>query len=132
MDVVLAVAVGVVSMQSAFDAHGLKTPAWAVIGLIQLSVLPLAFRRVRPVPVFAVTLAAAVAGFLAFDGFQVAGPLIALYTVARLCERPVATAAAATGVVAALLPAAADRSPRLGFDGLVAVLFAAARDTRRS
>src|SRR4051794_34841772 len=123
MDVALALLVGVVSMQSAFDAHGFKSPAWAVVALIQASVLPLAFRRVWPVQVFAVTLAAAVAGFLAFDGFQIAGPLIALYTVARMCDRSVSTPAAATGVVAALLPAAAKGSGSPLFDLLVSLLF---------
>ena len=41
----------------------------------------------RPVAVFVVTLAAAVVSVLVFESFQVLGALIALYTVARYCDR---------------------------------------------
>ena len=89
------------------DDGTLKSPAWAVIGLIPLTALPLAFRRVRPVAVFAVTLAAAVGSVLVFDGFQVLGALIALYTVARYCDRPTSLGAVGARVVASVIPAVA-------------------------
>ena len=50
-DVVLALLLGVVCLQSAFGEHGLKQPGWAVVLLIELSVLPLALRRSRPLAV---------------------------------------------------------------------------------
>src|SRR5437868_10566609 len=92
-DVVLALLLGVVCLQSAFGDHGLKQPGWAAVALIELSVLPLALRRSRPLAVLATTLAAAIVGDLWFSGFLLPGPLIALYTVAAHCERRVALAA---------------------------------------
>jgi hypothetical protein len=86
-DVVLALLLGAALLQSAFDEQGLKEPGWAVIALIELTVLPLVLRRSRPVAVLAITLAAAIAGDLLFVGFQIPGPVIALYTVAARCER---------------------------------------------
>lgn len=108
-DVALALVLGVVCLQSAFGDHGLKQPGWALIALIELSVLPLAVRRSRPVAVLATTLAAAIVGDLWFSGFLLPGPVIALYTVAAHCERRLAlTAAAATGV-ALVIPAVAGK-----------------------
>jgi CheY-like chemotaxis protein/HPt (histidine-containing phosphotransfer) domain-containing protein len=52
-DVALALALGVVCLQSAFGADGLERPAWAVVLLIELSVLPLAVRRSHPLAVLA-------------------------------------------------------------------------------
>ena len=86
---------------------GVKQPAWAVIGLIELTVLPLALRRSRPVAVLAVTLAAAILGDLLFVGFQIPGPAIALYTVAAHCERRLAVAAAGATALALVVPAVA-------------------------
>jgi len=106
----MAVGVAVVSMQSAFDDGALKRPAWAVIALILATALPLAFRRVRPVAVFAVTLAAAVGSVLVFESFQVLGALIALYTVARYCDRTTSLGAVGAGVVASVIPAVAKGS----------------------
>src|SRR4051794_40050448 len=93
-DLALAVLVGLVGLQSASDADGLKDPAWAVIGLIECTALPLAVRSLWPLPVLAITLVAAVAGDLLFGGLQLAGPVIALYTVARHHERRVSLTAA--------------------------------------
>src|SRR3954468_14025114 len=108
-DVALALVLGVVSLQSAFGDHGLKQPGWAVVLLIELSVLPLALRRSRPVAVLVTTLAAAIAGDLWFAGFLLPGPVIALYTVAAHCERRVAVAAAAATGVALVIPVVAGK-----------------------
>src|SRR5215217_6464245 len=94
----LAVLVGLLGLQSASDTDGLKDPAWAVIGLIEATALPL--------PVLGITLVAAVAGDLLFDGLQLAGPVIALYTVARHHDRRVSSAAAAVTAAGLAVPAA--------------------------
>src|SRR5690348_5714045 len=93
IDVVLALVLGVVCLQGVFGTNGVKQPWWAAIALTQLSVLPLAVRRSRPVALLATTLGAAIAGDLWFSGFLLPGPVIALYTVAAHCERRVAVAA---------------------------------------
>jgi signal transduction histidine kinase len=124
-DLALAAAIGAVSMQSAFAGSELKSPAWAAILLTQLTALPVAFRRVRPVAAFAVALAAAVAGFLAFDGFLVLGPLVALYAVARHADRASSLGAAAAGVTASLLPAAATGQDNPLFATVATVSFGA-------
>jgi signal transduction histidine kinase len=108
-DVVLALVLGVLSLQSAFGDHGLKQPGLAVVLLIELSVLPLAVRRSRPLAVLATTLAAAIIGDLLFSGFLLPGPVIALYTVAAHCERRVALAAAGITGVALVVPAVAGK-----------------------
>jgi hypothetical protein len=72
------VLVGLLALQGASDADGVKDPAWAVIGLIECTALPLAWRSLWPLPVLGVTLTAAVAGDLLFEGLQFAGPVIAL------------------------------------------------------
>ena len=77
-DLALAVLVGLLALQGASDADGVKDPAWAVIGLIECTALPLAWRSLWPLPVLGVTLTAAVAGDLLFEGLQFAGPVIAL------------------------------------------------------
>jgi signal transduction histidine kinase len=105
-DLALAVLVGLVGLQSASDAHGLKDPAWAVIGLIECTALPLAVRSLWPLLVLGVTLVAAVAGDLLFGGLQLAGPVIALYTVARHHDRGVSSAAAAVTAAGLAVPAA--------------------------
>jgi signal transduction histidine kinase len=108
-DVALALVLGVVCLQSAFGDHGLKQPGWAVVLLIELSVLPLAVRRSRPLAVLATTLAAAIVGDLWFAGFLLPGPVIALYTVAAHCERRIALAAAGATGVALVIPAVAGK-----------------------
>src|SRR3954468_4314761 len=105
-DLALAVLVGLVGLQSTSDADGVKDPAWAVIGLIECTALPLALRSLWPVEVLGVTLAAAVAGALLFSGLQLLGPLIALYTVARRRDRRVSLAAAAVTAAGLAVPAA--------------------------
>ena len=122
-DVVLALVLGVLCLQSAFGDHGLKQPGWAAVLLVELSVLPLAVRRSRPVAVLAITLAAAIAGDLWFSGFLVPGPVIALYTVAAHCERRVAVAAALATGAALLVPALARRG--VSSAGFAAAMYAA-------
>jgi hypothetical protein len=63
-DVALALVLGVLCLQSVFGDHGLNQPGWAVVLLIELSVLPLAVRSSRPLEVLATTLAAAIIGDL--------------------------------------------------------------------
>jgi len=125
-DLGLAVLLGVVSMQSAFDGGGLKEPAVVVIGLIELSVLPIAFRRMWPVPVLAITLGAAVAGEAVIESFHVLGPAIALYTVARECEYAVAVKAAAATAVVLVWPASIDASENPLFAAGIYAVFVAA------
>src|SRR5215211_5618422 len=105
-DLALAVLVGLLGLQGASDADGVKDPAWAVIGLIECTALPLAVRSLWPLPVLGVTLAAAVAGDLLFGGLQLAGPVIALYSVARHHERRVSLTATAVTALALAVSAA--------------------------
>lgn len=125
-DLALAVLVGLLGLQGASDADGVKDPAWAVIGLIECTALPLAWRSLWPLPVLGITLAAAVAGDLLFDGLQVAGPVIALYTVARRHDRRVSLAAAAVTAVGLAVSTAsrAAESPLFAI-GICLVLVAA-------
>jgi signal transduction histidine kinase len=104
-DVALGLLLGVVLLPSASDGQGFKQPAWAVVVLIELTALPLAVRRRWPIAVLAVTLLAAIVGDLLFVGFQVPGPLIALYTVAAHCERGRSLAAAGATALALVVPA---------------------------
>src|SRR4051812_30676044 len=105
-DLALAVLVGLVGLQRASDADGLKDPAWAVIGLIECTALPLAVRSLWPLAVLGITLVAAVAGDLLFGGLQLAGPVIALYTVARRHDRRVSLTAAAVTAAGLAVPTA--------------------------
>ncbi|HEU0243289.1 MAG TPA: histidine kinase [Candidatus Limnocylindrales bacterium] len=79
------------------------------LALILLQTLPLAFRRVAPIPVFLVTMAALIGqGFSAGASFNSSiGALVALFTVAEQCDRR-------TGIVTAVAAAAA-------ISGLIAV-----------
>lgn len=72
------------------------------LALILLQTLPLAFRRVAPVPVFIVTMTALIGqGLFAGTTFNSSlGALVALFTVAEQCDRR-------TGTVAAVAAAAA-------------------------
>src|SRR3954452_8662903 len=105
-DLALAALVGLLGLQGASDADGVKDPAWAVIGLIECTALPLAWRSLWPLSVLGITLVAAVAGDLLFGGLLLAGPVIALYTVARHHERRVSVAATAVTALALAVSAA--------------------------
>jgi CheY-like chemotaxis protein len=126
-DVALALVLGVVCLQSAFGADGLERPAWAVVLLIELSVLPLAVRRSHPLAVLATTLAAAIVGDLWFAGFLLPGPVIALYTVGAHCERRIALATAGATGVALVIPAVAGKGvSSAGFAVAMYAVFAVA------
>jgi signal transduction histidine kinase len=75
-------------------------PAGLVL-LTLLTALPIALRRRAPLPVLAITLAAALAADLAYESFPFPGPLVALYTVGAHVGRP-ASLLAAAGAAAAL------------------------------
>src|SRR5215212_5772483 len=122
----LAVLVGLVGLQSASDTDGLKDPAWAVIALIEATALPLAVRSLWPLPVLGITLVAAVAGDLLFDGLQLAGPVIALYTVARHHDRRVSSAAAAVAAAGLAVPAASRAAENPLFAMAIYLILAAA------
>jgi signal transduction histidine kinase len=83
-DTLLALALAVPTSSAAFadPGAGFREPAWLVLPLLALTVLPLAARRYSPVPVFGVTLGAAVALELLEGTFQAQGSIVALYTVA--------------------------------------------------
>ena len=100
-DTLLALALAVPTSSAAFadPGDGLREPAWLVVPLLALSVLPLAARRYRPVPVFAVTLGAAVVLELLEGTFQAQASIVALYTVAAHRGRRAATWAMVATVV---------------------------------
>src|SRR3954470_9376467 len=124
-DLALAALVGLLGLQGASDADGVKEPAWAVIGLIECTALPLAWRSLWPLPVLGITLVAAVAGDLLFGGLQLAGPVIALYTVARHHERRVSLTATAVTALA-LAVSAASRAAENPFFAIAIYLVLAA------
>ena len=70
--------------------------------LTLLATLPIALRRRFPLPVLAITLAAALAADLAYDSFPFPGPLVAVYSVGAHVCRP--TSLYAAGATAAALP----------------------------
>src|SRR3954468_15554919 len=106
VDSALAFVLTVLYLPGAMDDE----PTAVVVPLALVQTLPLAFRRVRPVSVLAVTL---VAGIVFNVGFADSptlpiGVVVSLYTVAAYCERTVSTRAAL--LTGATLPlAAADR-----------------------
>src|SRR4051794_4462580 len=92
VDSALALVLAVLYLPGATDAD----PEAAAVPLALAQTLPLAFRRVRPVAVLAVTL---VAGIVFNVGFADSptlpiGVVVSLYTVAAYCERTVSTRAA--------------------------------------
>jgi signal transduction histidine kinase len=102
---------------------GMPSP---LVLLTLLATLPIALRRRRPLPVLAVTLAAALTADLAYDSFPFPGALVALYSVAAHVGRPRSLIAA--GATAAALPLLLLGDAGLGFWEIVAIyaVFAAA------
>ena len=125
-DVALGLLLGLVSLQSAFDSQGLKEPGWAVLGLIELTALPLAVRRRWPITVLAVTLSAAIVGDLLSFGFQLPGPVIALYTVAAHCGRPRSLVAAGGTALAVAVPVVGRAAAEPAFPVAAYAVFATA------
>jgi hypothetical protein len=126
-DVALALVLGVLCLQSAFGADGLERPGWAVVLLIELSVLPLAVRPSHPLAVLATTLAVAIVGDLWFAGFLLPGPVIALYTGGAHRERCIALAAGgATGVALVIAAVAGKGVSTAGFAVAMYAVFAVA------
>src|SRR4051794_31054861 len=100
VDSALALVLAVLYLPGATDAD----PQAAAVPLALAQTLPLAFRRVRPVAVLAVTLVAGIlfnAAFAASPTLPL-GVVVALYTVAASCDRPISARAAL--VVGVTLP----------------------------
>jgi signal transduction histidine kinase len=102
LDATLALVLTVLYLPGATDDQGaLRQPASLVVPLALAQTLPLAFRRLRPLTVLAVTLVAGIvfnAG-LADSPTLPVGVVISLYTVASHCHRSVAVRAGlVTGV----------------------------------
>jgi signal transduction histidine kinase len=101
-DVVLAAALSV--LLAAMVAAREWPPLAVVVPLTLLQSVPLAWRRVRPLLVLGIAVVATVAQFAVTGQYLPVGVLIALYTVAAYCQRPVAIRAAlATGLALAPL-----------------------------
>ena len=79
-DTLLALALAVPTSSAAFadPGAGFREPAWLVLPLLALTVLPLAARRYSPVPVFGVTLGAATISWT-----LTSGPLAGLSGIAQ-------------------------------------------------
>ena len=120
------------------EGVGPEGPPGSPTGLVLLTLLatlPIAVRRRFPLPVLGITLAAAMAAYIAYDSFPLPGPLVAVYSVGAHVGRPATLIAA--GATAAALPLLLLGDSNLGFWELVALLagFAAAwllGDNRRT
>jgi signal transduction histidine kinase len=101
-DSLLALLLAVPTSTAAFadPGEGLREPAWLVLPLLALSVLPLAARRYRPLSVFGVTLGAALVLELLEGTFQAQASIVALYTIAAHSGRRAAKWAAVATVAA--------------------------------
>jgi signal transduction histidine kinase len=75
-----------------------------LVPLALAQTLPLAWRRLRPLAVLAITVAATVALFAAVRSYDPVGAIVALYTVAGHCERPVAIRAGVATLLALVVP----------------------------
>ncbi|HZE04292.1 MAG TPA: sensor histidine kinase [Solirubrobacteraceae bacterium] len=96
-DSLLALFLTVVSVASAVVAHkhGTEPAAILEIILVPFTTAPIALRRYRPLAVLAVTTSAGVLILILTSQAQFpVGVLVALYTVASRCERPVSIRAA--------------------------------------
>jgi signal transduction histidine kinase len=105
-DVLLAVAAAALSVPALFNDH--VDLLWVSVLVLALTAAPLLVRRIWPVPVFGLVLAAAAgAGLWRADAVDGAALLVALYTVASMRPRRVALGCAAVleaaGVIALLV-----------------------------
>jgi hypothetical protein len=121
----LLLAVPTIGGLVADEAH-VQRPWWFVAPVAALTTLPLAFRRTRPLAVFAITLGALVVLLVAdVDTFS-PGVAVASYTLAAYCARPTALKAGVVGLLA-LVPASSYASgPDAVFGFLGPVVFTGA------
>jgi signal transduction histidine kinase/DNA-binding CsgD family transcriptional regulator len=121
-DVILAVVVSVPAFVGTVPAiaseRHQQTLVAAAVPLALMQALPLAWRRVQPLAVLAVTVAATVALFGVGGRFFPLGVAIALYTVAAHRERPQALRAGLAALAVLAVPIALAGYPRP--DSLVA------------
>jgi signal transduction histidine kinase len=87
------------------DQKGLAGPSALGVGLLLLLAVPLAWRRIAPHAVLAITYAGSVAAVLAMVPTQLAPPIVALYTVAayRTRRESVPWLVAGAGIAVVLL-----------------------------
>jgi signal transduction histidine kinase len=116
-DSLLALVLTVVSTASAVFSHthyGHDVPVLEVI-LVALTTAPIALRRYRPVAVLAVTVGAATLLLIVTSQAQFpVGVLVALYTVASRCERPVSIRAAEWVALPIIVAVVANNGPHVG------------------
>ncbi len=122
-DTALAVAMAIAGFTAASTHHGSAAATGLLFVLAAFGTLPLAVRRLYPVPVLAVVVAvAAIAGF-GYDGWWPFAAIVALYTVAAHCPRRTAIVADAATVLVlgAAIIHLVDWSP-LGWDDFAVVV----------
>ncbi|HZU20922.1 MAG TPA: histidine kinase [Gaiellaceae bacterium] len=104
-DVALALAVAVAGFVAAANYHGTMPAVLFVLAAI--GTLPLAVRRLFPLPVLAIVVAVATSVGLAYHhGWWPFAAIVALYTVAAQCPRPTAAIAGAASLLALAAPIA--------------------------
>jgi len=101
-DVALAILVSVPAVASIVARE--RTPGLVGVLLILLQTAPLAWRRVQPLAVLAVTVAATLALFTVSQVYVPIGVALALYTVAGHRDRPVAIRAGLLTLLALAVP----------------------------
>ena len=102
-DVALAAVVSAPAVAST-AARGRTVPAVAGVLLVLLQTVPLAWRRVQPLPVLAVTVTATIALSVVSHVYLPVGVALALYTVAAHRERPIAIKAGLATLLALAVP----------------------------
>ncbi len=113
-DVVLAALLSLPVSGDAMLEGRPSTPLAIAVPVALLQTLPLAWRRVRPLLVLAVTVAATIALFATTGRYEWAGVVVALYTVAGYLERPVAVRAGLAALLALAVPIALNSDLRPG------------------
>jgi signal transduction histidine kinase len=119
-DVALATVLSVVPvLGDAVTTRPRRANLAAVVLVALAQTVPLAWRRVRPVAVLAVAVAATVALFALTGRYEWVGAVVALYTVAGRCERPVAVGAGLATLLALGVVAGLDRRPGAAIENTV-------------
>jgi signal transduction histidine kinase len=110
-DSLLALLLTLVSAGSIFAGAGVHINVLDAI-LVLLTTIPIAVRRYRPLAVLAITVSAETLLLLFASRTAVPlGPLVALYTVASRCERPVSIRAAEWVALPLIVGVSADSGP---------------------